>query len=224
MESLTVAQLKEILTTLNVAKSGNKAQLQARLKDTICSPATEKKTISPSIVAPPLPKPLLMLKVPFQQKDFVKGLGAQWSPKDKKWFVDNTPENKLKFAQWVDVFDAEYLKCAKQFAADVIAAVKNARSWFIRTYQNEGEYQAMDSLLDNYMNDVTVPTCNNQTLMNDLVKKVSRSVKIQLAILIYNRPESKEYYEQKSLKTANTNDAIAMHVRWSVNSLFSKFV
>lgn len=43
----------------------------------------------------------LWLKCPFNEKDAVKSLGARWSPDEKKWYVQDTPDNREKFAKWI---------------------------------------------------------------------------------------------------------------------------
>lgn len=48
---------------------------------------------------------MLLLDVPFSEKDKAKSLGAKWNPKLKKWYVLE-PKNYFKFKKWIgSVYD-----------------------------------------------------------------------------------------------------------------------
>lgn len=43
----------------------------------------------------------LYLNVPYAEKDEAKALGARWNPRIKKWYVDTSREQYIKFAKWI---------------------------------------------------------------------------------------------------------------------------
>ena len=43
---------------------------------------------------------MLILNVPFNEKDEVKKLGARWNPDIKKWYIHKR-EDYYKFAKWM---------------------------------------------------------------------------------------------------------------------------
>jgi hypothetical protein len=42
----------------------------------------------------------IYLQVSFSEKGIVKGLEARWNNDKKKWYVNDTPFNKERFAKW----------------------------------------------------------------------------------------------------------------------------
>ena len=42
---------------------------------------------------------MLLLNVPYAEKDEAKSLGAKWNPKLKKWYVTNS-KDYYKFIKW----------------------------------------------------------------------------------------------------------------------------
>ena len=43
---------------------------------------------------------MLLLNVPYEEKDEAKSLGAKWNPELKKWYIQNT-EDCGKFIKWI---------------------------------------------------------------------------------------------------------------------------
>ena len=43
---------------------------------------------------------MLILNVPYKEKDQAKALGAKWNPDIKKWYVQNR-QDYVKFCKWV---------------------------------------------------------------------------------------------------------------------------
>lgn len=43
---------------------------------------------------------MILLNVPYEEKDLAKSLGAKWNPELKKWYIQNT-EDAGKFAKWI---------------------------------------------------------------------------------------------------------------------------
>ncbi len=43
---------------------------------------------------------MIILDVPFCEKDEAKMLGARWNPEIKKWFIPKKSESKL-FSKWI---------------------------------------------------------------------------------------------------------------------------
>lgn len=43
----------------------------------------------------------LYLDVPYDQKEEAKALGAKWNPRIKKWYIDTSPEEYIRFAKWI---------------------------------------------------------------------------------------------------------------------------
>lgn len=46
---------------------------------------------------------MLILNVPYSEKDDAKSLGAKWNPIIKKWYVENK-ENYYKFIRWIEPY------------------------------------------------------------------------------------------------------------------------
>lgn len=46
---------------------------------------------------------MLILNVPYSEKDDAKSLGAKWNPAIKKWYVENK-ENYYKFIRWIEPY------------------------------------------------------------------------------------------------------------------------
>ena len=44
---------------------------------------------------------MLILNVPYSEKDEAKALGARWNPEIKKWYVRNK-EDYYKFVRWIE--------------------------------------------------------------------------------------------------------------------------
>lgn len=45
---------------------------------------------------------MIILDVPYKEKDEAKNLGAKWNPKIKKWYIDEEKvANLLKFKKWL---------------------------------------------------------------------------------------------------------------------------
>lgn len=57
---------------------------------------------------------MLLLNVPYEEKDEAKSLGAKWNPEFKKWYIQNT-EDCGKFMKWIwkDYKDYEELYILK---------------------------------------------------------------------------------------------------------------
>ena len=57
---------------------------------------------------------MLLLNVPYEEKDEAKSLGAKWNPELKKWYIQNT-EDCGKFMKWIwkDYKDYEELYILK---------------------------------------------------------------------------------------------------------------
>lgn len=57
---------------------------------------------------------MLLLNVPYEEKDEAKSLGAKWNPELKKWYIQNT-EDCGKFIKWIwkDYKDYEELYILK---------------------------------------------------------------------------------------------------------------
>ena len=43
---------------------------------------------------------MLILNVPYKEKDEAKALGAKWNPNIKKWYVQNR-QDYVKFYKWI---------------------------------------------------------------------------------------------------------------------------
>lgn len=43
----------------------------------------------------------LYLNVPYSEKEEAKRLGAKWDPKVKKWYINTSPKDYVKFAKWI---------------------------------------------------------------------------------------------------------------------------
>ncbi len=44
---------------------------------------------------------MLYLNVPYNEKEEAKFLGAKWNPRLKKWYINASPEEYIKFAKWI---------------------------------------------------------------------------------------------------------------------------
>ena len=67
----------------------------------LVAPAPSVAVQKPSYTTQPPPANALYLKCPFAEKDAVKKLGARWSADKKSWYVEHTPENRVKFSRWI---------------------------------------------------------------------------------------------------------------------------
>ena len=47
-------------------------------------------------------KKVVVLEVPYHEKDKAKALGARWDPEIKKWFID-ADDNQARFAKWLNI-------------------------------------------------------------------------------------------------------------------------
>jgi ribonuclease HI len=83
-DRLANAALKSINPNANAAQSA--------------APSKSGKSYKPDA---PVEGKQLWLKCPFNEKDAVKSLGARWSPDEKKWYVQDTAENRQKFSKWM---------------------------------------------------------------------------------------------------------------------------
>lgn len=53
---------------------------------------------------------MLLLNVPYEEKDEAKSLGARWNPELKKWYVERK-ENYHKFKKWISRLDSFVVVC-----------------------------------------------------------------------------------------------------------------
>ncbi len=45
---------------------------------------------------------MILLEVPFAEKEQAKALGARWNPAEKKWYIpDELEVDQTQFAQWI---------------------------------------------------------------------------------------------------------------------------
>jgi ribonuclease HI len=109
-----IRAIKDISVTMNGSHTDKKFHTKA---DVLANAAIISTTVTFPIATPSEPpravKPTmpdrdpvadsdkLWLTCPFSQKDTIKSLGARWSPDEKKWYTNDTPDSRKKFAQWL---------------------------------------------------------------------------------------------------------------------------
>jgi ribonuclease HI len=103
----TSAAAKGLTLSMECAQAGSSQNsiadrlANAALKSTsvaVAAPSKSAKSYKPDA---PVEGKQLWLKCPFNEKDAVKSLGARWSPDEKKWYVQDTAENRQKFSKWM---------------------------------------------------------------------------------------------------------------------------
>lgn len=109
---------------------------------------------------------MLILEVPYQEKDEAKRLGARWNPEIKKWYVERK-EDYYKFAKWIlpygdiVVCDSLYIiegkrkcfKCKSDTRVIAFAIESFACLDFLRYYkEGDEEYQQYMEYLSQAIN------------------------------------------------------------------------
>lgn len=83
----------------NAAVSPSVTPVATLARTPVAIPAAPASKFSARPQTPP--ENALMLECPFGNKDEVKSLGARWNASAKKWWVEDTLENRTKFKKWI---------------------------------------------------------------------------------------------------------------------------
>lgn len=60
---------------------------------------------------------MLLLNVPYEEKEEAKKLGAKWNPEIKKWYVTN-PKTYGNFLKWIEGGEVSYILCDELYLVE----------------------------------------------------------------------------------------------------------